>query len=157
MVVAAGVTAALVLLPSDDPQRTDATDQTEPTQQTEPTERTLAIPSTQLWTDTDVDCETGDVLDISAAGTVLHNKESLESAVDPNGLTDPFFHQYNVPGLPDANTVGLIGSIDREQPFFVGTGTTYECPGAGRLFLGINDVGVANNSGEFVATITQHT
>jgi TIR domain len=155
VVVAVGVTAALVLLPSDDPQRTDATEQTEPTDQTEPTERTLEIPSTELWTDTDVDCETGDVLDISATGTVLHNKEDVASAVDPNGLTDPFFHQHNVPGLPDANTVGLIGSIDREQPFFVGTGTTYECPGAGRLFLGINDTGVANNSGEFIATIEQ--
>ncbi len=167
VVVVAGVTAALVLLPSEGSQGTDSTasaDSTAPVDSTapagttalaDPTARTLEIPSTQLWTDTHVDCETGDVLDIVATGTVLHNKESLESAVDPEGLTDPFFHQYNVPGLPDANTVALIGSLDREQPFVVGKGTTYECPGAGRLFLGINDVGVANNSGEFVATITQ--
>ena len=151
VVVAAGATAALVLLPSDGSQGTEATGTTEPT------ERTLAIPSTQLWTDTHIDCKAGDVLDITATGTVLHDKTTLESAVDPDGLADPFFHQYNVPGLPDANTVALIGSLSREQPFVVGRGTTYECPGAGRLFLGINDVGVANNSGEFVATISQET
>ena len=39
---------------------------------------------------------------------------------DPNGLTDPSFHKYNVDGLPDANTASLIGSLDGEQPFFVG-------------------------------------
>jgi hypothetical protein len=98
------------------------------------------------------------VLDISASGTVLHDKNSPASAVDPDGLTDPGYHQYNVPGLPDANTVALIGSIDQEQPYVVvGRGTTYECPGDGPLFLGINDVGVDNNSGAFVATIKRRT
>src|SRR4029453_17236423 len=86
----------------------------------------------------------------------LHDRNSAASAVDPDGLTDPGYHQYNVPGLPDANTVALIGSIAQEKPYLlVGTGTTYECPGDGTLFLGINDVGVDNNSGEFSATITQ--
>jgi molecular chaperone DnaK len=160
-VAAAGVAAALLLAPNDGSPGADATNSTDSTSSTEstgstvPAAQTVAIPSTQLWTDTHVACRTGDVLDISATGTVLHDKNSPASAVDPDGLTDPGYHQYNVPGLPDANTVALIGSIDQEQPYFVvGTGTTYECPGDGSLFLGINDVGVENNSGEFTATIT---
>jgi actin-like ATPase involved in cell morphogenesis len=117
-----------------------------------PTGRTLEIPITQLWTDTHLDCKTGDVLDISASGTAMH-EQSPQGAVDPTGLTDPGYHQYNVPGLPDANTASLIGSIDQQLPFYVGKGTTYECPRDGKLFLGVNDGGVANNSGSWVATI----
>jgi hypothetical protein len=103
---------------------------------------------------------TGQVLDISATGTVLHNKDSADSTVSPDGLTDPAYRKYNVAGLPDANTVALIGSFDREQPFFVvGSGKTITCPVVGRLFLGVNDiglVGIGGNSGEFSVTITRH-
>lgn len=118
----------------------------------------VAVSSTVPWTDTGVDCEQGQDLVISATGTVLHDSPRQESAVGPDGLADPAFHQYNVPGLPNANTVGLIGSLDQSQPFFVvGSNRTYECQRAGRLFLGVNDAGLANNSGEFEASITiQH-
>jgi hypothetical protein len=98
------------------------------------------------------------VLDITASGTILHNAPDPNSAVGPDGLADPWFHQFNVPGLPDANTASLIGSVDgTSHPFFVGTGTSYPCQRAGALFLGINDVGVANNSGAFVATVERRT
>jgi hypothetical protein len=118
-VAAAGVAAALLLAPNDGSPGADAADSTsskESTGSTVPAAQTVAIPSTQLWTDTDVACRTGDVLDISATGTVLHDKNSAASAVDPGGLTDPGYHQYNVPGLPDANTVALIGSSTRNSP-----------------------------------------
>jgi actin-like ATPase involved in cell morphogenesis len=123
---------------------------------TSATGRTLEIPITQLWTDTHLDCKTGDVLDISASGTAMH-EQSPQGTVDPTGLTDPSFHQYNVPGLPDTNTASLIGSLDQQQPFYVGKGTAYECPRDGKLFLGINDVGVANNSGSWVAAIKRQS
>ena len=121
---------------------------------------TIEIPSTEQWTDTGVDCEPGEVLDISATGTVLHDKDDPNSTVGPDGLTDPFYRQYNVVGLPDANTVALIGNFDNEQPFFViGSAKTITCPGAGRLFLGVNDRGLTGpggNRGEFSAAITKH-
>jgi hypothetical protein len=78
-------------------------------------------------------------------------------SVSPDGLADPAFHQWNVPGLPDANTVALIGRLDRAHPFLVGSHVTYPCPGDGALFLGINHVGLENNSGQLVATITRRT
>jgi hypothetical protein len=74
------------------------------------------------------------VLDIAATGTVVHDTATNET-VSPDGLEDPWYHQFNVPGLPDANTVALIGSINGEQPYFVvGSETTYECRGAGAYF-----------------------
>ena len=69
-------------------------------------------------------------------------------------MLDPGFHIYNVPGLPDANTVALIGSLDRVGPFVVGTGTKVTCDRDGELYLGINDQGVGNNSGQFMAAVT---
>lgn len=113
-----------------------------------------AIPATQVWTDMNLPCVAGDQLQIVVSGTVMH-ENSAKGEVDPNGLTDPFFHRWNVPGLPDANTVAAIGSLDQKDPFVVGRGVSYACPRDGELFLGVNDIGVANNSGEFSAKITK--
>jgi hypothetical protein len=119
-----------------------------------PAARTINVPGAQLWTETGLSCEPGLIVEITAIGTVLHDAPHPDSAVGPDGLTDPYFHQYNVDGLPDANTVALIGRLDQTQPFVVGSFHSYTCAERGRLFLGINDKGVANNSGAFIATIT---
>ena len=52
--------------------------------------------------------------------------------------------------------MAVIGSLDQDPStfFVVGDGTTYECPQDGQLNLGVNDRGVENNSGAFMATIT---
>ena len=143
VVVIAGLVTAIVMLSGKDTETS-----------------TVQVSSTEPWTNTGVDCGPGEVLDISATGTVLHNKDSADSTVGPDGLTDPGYRKWNVPGLPDANTVALIGSFDKDQPFFVvGSAKTITCPAVGRLFLGVNDrglVGPGGNSGEFSATITRH-
>jgi hypothetical protein len=114
------------------------------------------IPATQVWTDMNIRCASGDKLQLAVSGTVMH-EDSARGEVGPNGLTDPRYHRWNVTGLPDANTVAVIGSLDQALPLFVvGSGTTYTCPRDGSLFLGVNDVGVQNNSGQFTAKIT-HT
>ena len=52
-----------------------------------------------------------------------------------------------------------FGILVQVAPLFVvGTGVSYSCSRDGALVLGINDIGVANNSGECTATITRtHT
>lgn len=123
------------------------------TPQTEPVlPLAVRVPADQAWTETAVRCDPGDTLVLSATGVAMHADEPI-ATVTPDGLTEPFFHQFNVPGLPDTNTASLIGSLDREETFFVGTGTSYACPRAGALFLGINDAGLAGNSGAWTATI----
>ena len=135
--VAAGVTAILVLALGHDTG-------------------TIEVPAAQAWTDTHVDCQTGKLLEVSATGTALANKSKSSSAVGPSGDSNPDLLQFNVPGLPNVNHAALIGSVDRKQPFFVvGKNATLHCLSAGRLFLGINDIDVTNNSGKFTATIKQ--
>lgn len=150
---AAGVWAALVL-PPDAPAGGSA--DAPPTSSSTPDPAvSVTVPGYVVWTDSSVDCGASDLLQITASGTVMH-EPSPQGAVTPDGLTDPAYHQYNVPGLPDANTVALIGRIGIDgDPWVVGTGTEHVCDEGGRLFLGINDVGVDNNSGEFLAVVTR--
>jgi hypothetical protein len=116
----------------------------------------VEISATKAWTDTRVDCTAGDVLDITATGTIYHKLRG--QGVSPDGNPDPKARGANVKGLPDANHAGLIGRIDRRQPYFiVGKRTAYTCGDGGRLFLGINDRGLDNNSGKFVAEIKKRT
>jgi hypothetical protein len=113
----------------------------------------VSVPADRDWTATGAYCGEGDVFVMTATGLILH-EDNPNSTVSPDGLADPSYHQYNVPGLPDAGTAGLIGSLDREQQFFfVGSAADYTCPHAGQLFLGINDRGLAGNSGAWTASI----
>ena len=115
----------------------------------------VEVPGTQAWTDTGVDCRAGAVLEITATGVVRHNSKDAGTGVGPDGDPLPKRRKANVSGLPNANHSALIGSIGRQKPYFVvGTSMAYSCPGGGRLFLGINDHDVANNSGRFSATIS---
>jgi tetratricopeptide (TPR) repeat protein len=118
-----------------------------------PAGRTVEVPAAQAWTDTHVDCQTGRLLEITATGTVVPN--SL-GAVGPGGESNPDVRINNLAGLSNVNHAALVGSIDRNQPFFVvGKKATLQCLRTGRLFLGINDITVTNNSGKFTATIKQ--
>jgi hypothetical protein len=111
--------------------------------------RTVEIPAVQPWADTDVDCQTGKLLEITATGTVFPNSRG---AVGPDGDSSLELRNFNLPGLPDVNHAALVGSIDRQQPYFVvGKKTTYKCPRADGLFIGINDRIANNNSGKFTS------
>lgn len=110
------------------------------------------VPGDVAMADTGVDCGAGDTLDITATGTINHDS-SASSTVGPDGLTDVSKRQFNVPGLPGANAVALIGALDQGAPFLVGSRRTFICPRSGTLQLGINDRNVGTNSGAFAATI----
>jgi hypothetical protein len=121
-----------------------------------PSEWSVEILATQAWTDTRVDCKAGDVLEIAATGTAYHRLGGR--GFSPDGNPDPKARGANVKGLRDVNHAALIGSIDGEPPYFpVGKKKTYICDAVGRLFLGINDNGVDNNRGKFVARIKERT
>jgi len=117
----------------------------------------VSVPMYQYWTDTGIRCAPGDALDITVTGTAFHNSDP-SSEVGPDGLSDPFYHQWNVPGLPDTNTASVIGRLDTmpDGPFYVGHGTSYTCPVDGQFQLGINDIDMSGNSGAFTAVVT-HT
>lgn len=112
---------------------------------------TVTVDAKRAFTDTGIDIAAGDRVTISATGTIFH---------DPTGSTGPTgvaerrdLRQYNV--LDSENHGALIGRIGESgAPFAVGSDFSSAALAPGRLFLGINDRGLDNNSGAFTATVT---
>ena len=118
-----------------------------------PKTQTVRVPGTVVWTDSGIDVVTGNTLDIEAGGRIKHSENG--PLLTPDGDPNLPGHESNLPGVEDANHAGLIGKIGEDGvPFVVGSEfeTTVELDG--RLYLGINDKGVTNNDGEFLAVVT---
>lgn len=124
------------------------------------TSGTLSVPATQAWTDTTIDVDYGQHVRITATGMVQHNSSDPNSKVGPDGDTRLELRQFNVlvNGTPlVANHAALIAKIGDGDPFVIGAAHDFDVNARGRLFLGVNDVGVQNNLGSFQASITVTT
>lgn len=120
---------------------------------TEQEKTTVEVPSTQLWTDTGIDLRVGDILEITAFGSIKPGQNTVLNGPEGNPDLDV---PTNVPGLEDENHAALIGRIGLEGvPFLVGPElSAHTVETDGRLYLGINDIGVENNEGSFAAEVT---
>ncbi len=113
------------------------------------------VPGTEQWTDTGISLNVDDRVLIEADGAVTPSK-GREPLYGPDGVPDrPSTRVFNAKGLEEENHNSLIGRIgEAGAPFQVGSQLLFTADAEGRLFLGINDRDVANNAGEFTATIT---
>jgi hypothetical protein len=110
---------------------------------------TIDVPGTHQWTDTGVDVASGQRVEIAATGIVFHDPAA---SAGPEGAYLPVLQQYSVlPSVPHAALIGKVGADG--QPFAVGRRAEVTIHDGGRLFLGVNDKEVDNNSGKFTATI----
>lgn len=124
------------------------------------TSGTLSVPGTQAWTDTHIDVDYGQHVRITATGMVQHNSSDPNSKVGPDGDARLDLRQFNVlvNGTPlVANHAALIAKIGDGDPFVIGAAHDFDVNARGRLFLGVNDLGVENNLGSFQASITVTT
>lgn len=113
--------------------------------------RTVAIPGTAQWVDTGVSVRQGQALTITATGQVVLSADPNDKA-SPNGALSGR-KAANAP-LPDAMAGALIGRIGNGRPFPIGAGpSNIAAPGSGELYLGINDDGMGDNSGQFEVQI----
>ena len=105
-------------------------------------------------TDTGIELRTGDDVSITASGTVFPNTANRGFVANPDGVPNhPEIRRFNVvPGVDHSGLIGRIGNGG--SPFVVGRSHRFKAQAAGRLFLGINDVGVDNNAGAFDARVT---
>ncbi|MGW9183074.1 CHAT domain-containing protein [Agromyces sp. NPDC055661] len=111
----------------------------------------LAVGPDAQWRDVGLYCEQGDEFVITMSGTIYYDG-TAESKVGPDGLTNGELPGYRV--YADANTASVIGKLDTlPEPFAVGSGTTYVCTSQGGLQLGINDIDLSDNAGEFHASV----
>jgi hypothetical protein len=132
----------------------------------------LQITSTTPWTDTGIDVVAGQLLQITASGTVSYATGSL--GVDANGVGPGWDGTLTHPGTvaPSAIWLSLIGKIggttdigtgtllesdeDGKGDGFVGESYSILVSMSGRLFLGFNDTtaNFGDNSGSFSVNVT---
>lgn len=111
----------------------------------------VTVDARERWTDTGIQVQAGDQIILDVNGTVR-----LSS--DPNDIANPRGARSGRQAADapfSSQTAGaLIGRIDGDQPFFIGNRRAVRAPSSGRLYLGVNDDYLADNSGAFEAMVT---
>jgi len=112
---------------------------------------TFVVPATQRWTDTGIDIHAGDTITFDAYGTVR-----LSS--DPNDVADPLGSRLgrraaDAP-LHDASAGALVARIGNATILVGDHRTIARYPFSGRLYLGVNDDYLNDNSGQYTVSVS---
>ena len=113
---------------------------------------TITVPATQRWTPTGISVRRGETLTITADGEIRITPDANDRAT-PDGIVNQRYDR-SAP-LPRTLAGALIGRIGNGQPFGIGKSMQVPAPGAGALFLGINESNVADNDGSFQVTVSR--
>ena len=118
----------------------------------------IEVPGNSVWVDTGHDFLIGESLSITAFGTVNAGAKTTLSAGGDVGPEGTYFYDdraleeaFPLPStrLGPAPCYGLIGRIGDGKPFFVGQKLSVSAENSGRLYLGINDYDLSDNTGRF--------
>ena len=101
------------------------------------------------WTDTFIDVRAGDMLLLDADGTVRLS----DNGNDVAGVAGLSRRANDAPFANQA-AGALIGRIGTSAPIFIGNRRTMRVPATGRLYLGVNDDFLDDNSGDFQVIVT---
>jgi hypothetical protein len=111
--------------------------------------RVVTVPADQQWTDSGIDLRKGQAVRLVASGEI-YSAPGVRNG--PAG--DPELH-HPMALLPGTRHAALIARIGDAGPMFVvGRGASGAAVGGGRLYLGINDLAVRDNSGYFQVEVT---
>ena len=123
------------------------------------------VPATQPWVRTGVHVAAGEVISVSAGGTITAGMTGDDADCRPIHVGPAGTYLYDdaaaVQPFPlAAGALGpappwcLIGRIGDSPPFYVGPARSWAADRSGPLWLGINDHDFTDNCGELAATIT---
>jgi hypothetical protein len=111
--------------------------------------RTVRVNAKQRWTDTGVDAQAGDVITFNSTGTI--GMGGPDDNATPAGSTTG----RKAPEAPLLNQPAgvLIARVGAFSPIFVGGRRQVTAPVSGRVYLGVNDDYLGDNSGEFIVAV----
>jgi hypothetical protein len=113
--------------------------------------RQVVVPGNVQWTNTGFTVSRGQMLRFEPSGEIRLSFNGDDVARPAGALSFRFADKAPIPTVPAG---ALIGRIGNGQPFPIGDTTQgFDMPDTGRLFLGINDDHVADNSGNFVVRV----
>jgi hypothetical protein len=115
-------------------------------------ERTVVVQARQTWTDTGIDVRRGQQVYLNASGEIRWGKGDRKDG--PEGeKNSPFNQARPIPNRPAGALIGRVGDYD--APFFAGSDRgPFEMRGSGRLYLGVNDDYLQDNSGTFRVVVS---
>ena len=106
----------------------------------------------QRWTDTGLDVVAGDRISFDAEGTLQLSDGGPDNATPAGAASGR--RAANAP-LPRAAAGALIARIGNSVPLLIGSQRTIaRAPVSGRLYLGVNDDHLPDNSGEYRVSVT---
>jgi Ca2+-binding EF-hand superfamily protein len=111
----------------------------------------IRVEPRERWTDTGVTVTPGDMVNLNATGTILMVQG------DPNDIATPAGSRTGRRAenalFPNQPAGALVGRIGNGAPFFIGNRGSFRAPTGGRLYLGVNDDHLLDNSGEFMVDV----
>ncbi len=112
--------------------------------------QTVRVNSQQRWPDAVLTVRVGDTVTFDASGTITMSADTNDMAA-PAGSS----RGRSAPDAPVLQQLagGLIMRTDGYGPIFVGNKRTITAPVGGRIYLGVNDDHLPDNTGEFVVTV----
>jgi small nuclear ribonucleoprotein (snRNP)-like protein len=115
-------------------------------------DQTLSVYANRQWTDTGMQVRAGEILRFIPSGEVAWGPGRRDG---PAGeVNSPYNQNRPIPDRPGAALIGRIGN----DTFYIGEGSTsFRARTSGRLYLGVNDDQVQDNSGYFQVTVQRDT
>lgn len=111
-------------------------------------ERAVTVSATETWTDTGVQVRGGQTLYFESSGQVRWGRDRRDGPAGEKN--SPYNQARPLPNRPGAALIGRIG----DDVFFIGDEPgPIRVRGSGRLYLGINDEYLEDNSGSFRVTV----
>ena len=114
-------------------------------------ERQINVTAREAWTDTGIDVRAGQMVYFAASGEVRWGPNRRDGAAgEQNSPVNP---GRPLPERPAAALIGRVG--DGRDVFFIGNDTAgFRVRGNGRLYLGINDDVLTDNTGSLRGTVS---
>ena len=118
--------------------------------------QSFQLPGSSEWYDTGISLYAGEVVTITASGSVYIGDVGSFAYETPAGdsdyTTSQFYLPFVAPGLVPWSLVGKIGSGG--TPFQLGTTAIFTASTSGELYLSINDNNFGDNSGSWSISVS---
>lgn len=114
---------------------------------------TVTVPATTRWVPTGITVTRGQQVTFESDGLIYLRQGSQDEA-RPAGSVNGGTAPGGAP-LPGQLAGALVGRVGTSQPFGIGNQTSVAMPGAGELFLGVNDDELSDNQGAFRVRVTR--
>jgi len=114
--------------------------------------RTVTVPTNEAWSNSGIDVRRGQVIHFRASGNVSLSQNQGDYGT-PAGANDG--RKAGNSPLPRMTGGMLIGRVGNSRPFPIGAESDVTMPADGRLYFGVNDDYVGDNSGDFIVEVSQ--